>query len=378
MPYPWEAIVDVSSSSARAYLASLIGQALRYGIPTARRFGRAKGVVARRGLPRSFVAGALKLLPRKAQPDLDVFRARLLDEWEELDTNLPRPVPDGMLVLERAAARTVFVFSGSAHPVVVCKIPRGSPEKVEREADALTLGASSGIAPRFLGIAGGSWVQEGLAGEPLEVRPIDPAKASATAWVGDLETLCNRLRHVAEVSSGAAVEPVAPAALLERALSYPGMANRTRARVEEAVRDVDAIGVGVLKHSDTSPQNCLFLDGRLTGIVDWESAEKSGAPAFDVLNAAVSYLEHGIGLVRWSERSIVEAFEDGWSASPFFTPARRAARAAAEAAGVEAEVYPSLEVVFFARRLGRRVVSPGRFPTGAETAARIVEVVCAS
>lgn len=377
LPYPWEAIVDASSSSARAYLASLIGQALRYGIPTARRFGRVRGVVARRGFPPSLVGGPLRLLPRTRRPDLDAFQARLLEEWGGLDTSLPPPVPDGMLVLERAAARTIFVFAGSSHPAVVCKIPRGSPERIEREAAALARAAGTGIAPRFLGTAAGSWVQEGLAGAPLEVQPVDATAPSATEWPATLDVLCGRLADLAEASRAAPIEPVAPVRLIEAALSYLALTSRARSRVQEAVRAVDALEVGVLKHSDTSPQNCLFLDGRLTGIVDWELAEQSGAPTFDVLNAAVSYLEHGIGLVRWSERSVVDAFESGWSSSPFFTTARRAARAAAAAAGVGNDLYEPLEVAFFARRLGRRVVSD-RFLTGPETAARIVEVVCAS
>ena len=354
-------------------------QALRYGIPTRRRFGRLRGAVARRGVPANALARALRSGRRRDEPELERFLSRLTEGWGDLDTGgTPCPDVDGMLVLERASARTIFLFVGDPHPALVCKVPRESSTIVEREAAALTEAAGTGIAPRFLGIAAGSWVQEGLQGAPLRVEPIDPVLATSLEWPEGLDELGRGLLGLAAASAKPAPVDGKVRSLLERAASSTGLTPPTRERIASALADLERIEIGVLKHSDTSPQNCLFHAGRLSGIVDWEMAELDGLPASDVLNAAVSYLEHGIGLSGWSEDDIVESFRAGWGRSPFFGHARAAARAAASAAGVEESMAPSLEVAFFARRLGRRLVSPDRFPTGPRTAARILEIVCGS
>lgn len=283
-----------------------------------------------------------------------------------------------MLVLERASARTIFLFAGDSHPALVCKIPRGSEATVEREATALVDAAQSGVAPRFLGKAAGSWVQEGIAGEPLKVESLDREVMRSIPWPSRMKVLSDGLTRLAQVSAQPADLDAAARTLLERAASCSRLKPSTRDRITKAVADLKGIGIGVLKHSDTSPQNCLFVDGRLSGIVDWEMAEPRGMPSSDVLNAAVSFLEHGIGLTRWSEDEIVESFRFGWNGSPFFTGARSAARASAVAAGVDESAVPSLEIAFFARRLARRLEAPDRYPTGAGTAVQIMEIVCGS
>jgi hypothetical protein len=112
-------------------------------------------------------------------------------------------------------------------------------------------------------------------------------------------------------------------------------------------------------------------------LVDWELAQARGVPGFDILNFAVAYLEHSLGLKRWSEHAALESFKAAWDSSTFMKGARESARAAAAAIEVPDGHQDSLEVAFFARRLGRRLARPGGYGTGPETAAKMLEHVCA-
>ena len=321
----------------------------------------------------------MRALPNRSEPDLDVFLERLISEWGELETDAPTPAIEGILVLERAVARTVFLFIGQPTPSYVAKIPRGSSETLELEASSLGAAAKTDepVAPRFLGRAAGAWVQEGLRGAPLLVEAIRPENAGALVWPERLETLTERLADLGRATAAPARPSSGFIAFLERAATYELLSESARARVSQAATELKDLEVGVLKHSDTSPQNCLFEGPKLTGLVDWEMAEIGGAPAFDVYNAAVSYLEHGIGLVRWDEEEVVSALVGSWSGSAFFEGARDAAQRAARTAGVPDELLGSLEVAFFARRLARRMDDPTGYPTGARSAARMIEAVCA-
>jgi hypothetical protein len=133
----------------------------------------------------------------------------------------------------------------------------------------------------------------------------------------------------------------------------------------------------VLRHRDTSPQNCLFESDRLAGLVDWENVSALGAPGFDVLNAAVAFLEHGVGLVRWSEDRVLQTFRAAWVEGRYGEGARAAAAESASGAGFPESLFGSLEIVFFGRRLGRRLASKSISTTGPETAAKMLELACA-
>jgi hypothetical protein len=111
--------------------------------------------------------------------------------------------------------------------------------------------------------------------------------------------------------------------------------------------------------------------------VDWERSTQRGVPGFDLLNFAVAYLEHSLGLRRWSEAISLTAFRTGWDASGFMAGARAGARAAAAAAEIPDRFHDSIEVAFFARRLGRRLADPKPYATGPRTAAAMLEHVCA-
>jgi hypothetical protein len=141
--------------------------------------------------------------------------------------------------------------------------------------------------------------------------------------------------------------------------------------------EVEGLDRAVLQHGDSAAQNCLFVDGRLSGLVDWEKAKPRGMPAFDVLNAAVAYLDFGAGLVRWSQGLVSETFEAAWGDSEFGKGVRASAKEALEAAGVDGASLGPVEVAFFGTRLGRRLARPQEYPTTSATAARHLELVCA-
>jgi hypothetical protein len=248
---------------------------------------------------------------------------------------------------------------------------------VERESRALQEVEPAAVAPRHLGRLDGWWLQEAIAGAPLAPEPLGLDDVPAVAWNRELDELGAALRRVAEITS----KPGAPPSLAARvgaAADLPGLPGRARAALAAAWRDVSRLEVSVLRHTDVSPQNCLFDAGRLVGIVDWELADSRGAPGFDVWNAAIAYLESGLGLVSWSESLALEAFRRSWPDSGYWREAREAGRRAAASAGVPESMLDALEVVFFATRVGDHVEVRGlRRGTGIRTAIGMLEAVCA-
>jgi hypothetical protein len=244
---------------------------------------------------------------------------------------------------------------------------------VELEAGILEDAEPSGVAPRFLAEVEGAWHQEGLSGRPLVVEPLEPADAASLAWRPAHQATVEGLARLGRVTVRP-TRPEDPPGLLERAISHGPISERARTRLAEAVERVSAIDASVLRHGDCGPQNVHIEDDRLVGLVDWELARR-GAPGFDIWLAAASLIEQGVGLRRWSQDRVVEAFRGAWTRSEFGARARAAARAAAIEAGVADADVDSLELTFFGRRLGARLARPQGHATNAWTAARILEVV---
>jgi len=167
------------------------------------------------------------------------------------------------------------------------------------------------------------------------------------------------------------------ASRMDLSVAYDGLDARTRRALSAAWADVRRSHSNVLRHRDTSPQNCLVLDGQLSGVVDWELAVPCGAPGFDVWNLALSYMEYGVGLTRWSQDLVVETFTRAWRDSPFWRDGRSAARRAALASGAAERDLDALEVCYFGSRIGDRLLRPGWHATGPDTVARALRVVCA-
>ena len=376
--YPWRAIVDLASPRPAAFYADMIGQALRYGLPARRRPGFLWALAGRRGIPERTLASSLRLLPRRAAPEIDELLEQVKTAWPSLagrSSRLPSaPGPIAGLALARSAALTLFVFGEPPEPLLVVKVPHARDARVETESTALEEAEPANVAPRYLGRVGNSHVQEGMPGRALRVEPVTPRTASGLHWREPLQELADGLTRLASTTAKRQfADEIRPA--IEYALASSALREQTKEIVAAAWRDVGRVDVSVLRHHDTSPQNCLFSDGRLSAIVDWEMAVSRGAPAFDVWNAALAYMEFGVGLTRWSEELVVQTFASAWTRSEYWIAARGAARAAAAAAGVPDRALDALEVVFFASRVGDRLRRPGWHPTGPSTAAEMLEVV---
>jgi hypothetical protein len=378
--YPWAAAFEAGRSEPLDYLTALVKQTLRYGMP-ARRYGRAGAWVVRNALPAGVLRSALRARRTRSRADVDRVLEDVTAQWDRLVSRCPRlagstPTRLTALALRRRSAETIFVFGEGREPLVVCKVPRAERASLELEVESLTQAEEARIAPLALGEVGAAFVQEALPGAPLEVQPVTPELAGALPWRDEHEQLADGLIRLAKTT----VRPGPPQELrpeVKSALDHADLPNEVRETARNALTDLDGFDIAVLRHGDTSAQNCLFHDGRLSGLVDWEIARPQGAPGFDILNAAVAILDHGVGLVHWSEERAVRCFRQAWRTSEFFARARDAARRSTHAAGGSDADHDKLEIAFFARRLASRVASPESYATGPEAAAEILEVACA-
>ena len=379
--YPWEAAIDRDAPGPAAFYSALIGQALRYGLPASRRFGAGMSFAARHRLwPERIAGSAFKRLPGGRRPEIDAIVVGLRDRWIELAEALGRsgPMPQlAALALKRSAALTVFVFAADdMFPMVVAKVPASGDDRAALEHAALEEAAGAEVGPRALGRSGNAWVQEGIEGHPLEVEPVAGGEARSLLWRPALGEVTNAMARLASHTVRDAPPPELADDLISVLADTGLLTERAMESVREASESARTIGVSVLRQVDSSAQNCLFHgSGSFAGLVDWELARR-GAPGFDAWNFSLSYFEHCIGLVRWSEAELLTSFRDSWPASPFWTGARAAARTATGAAGVEDDLFDHLEILFFARRVLHRARAPELFPTSAELAAEMLDRVC--
>ncbi len=378
--YPWRAAVQHGALPPARFYAALLGHALRYRLPASRPAGPAWVLAARLGLPEAALAAAIGRLPARPRPDLDRLLALVAGSWTELAGRapaLPPSVPElSALALPRAPGLTVFVFGAAPRPLVVLKVPVGSEARIDREADSLREAEPAAVAPRLLGRLAEARVQEGLAGTPMSVGPLTPSRAARLAWTRELAEVTSGLTRLGAATTKSG-PPEDAAEAIERALDYRRLDGATRRTLAAAWRDVRASRCCVLRHRDTSPQNCLMMAGRLAGIVDWELAVHRGGPGFDAWNLAMAHLESGVGLTCWSQERVVETFVTSWRHSSFWRDGRAAARAVALAAGANERELDALEVTFFGSRVGDRLRSAGSHPTDAATAAAQLAAVCA-
>jgi hypothetical protein len=232
------------------------------------------------------------------------------------------------------------------------------------------------VAPRFAGWLDHAAAQEGIVGYPAAVTATSPSTAPSLPWLpehaGLAEGLCRLAAATAQRSSQLQLT-----AEVDLALTHD-LPLRVRKLVVAARQECARMDSTVLQHGDLSAQNWLVNRSRFSGIVDWEFTNPHGTPGFDMLNAMVALLEHGIGLRRWSESLVVSAFSAAWSTAPLFVRGRDAARRTASAAGVRESQLNAIEVAFFARRLSRRLRRPTGYATGPAVAAQMLEVACAS
>jgi hypothetical protein len=382
--YPWRATIDLSAPEPARFYLALIAQTLQCGAPASRPGGRAWSRLVRRGIPERSLAELLRRtgpLRREADAPVvtpEVVRAR----WEQLrasDPSLPAAPPVSVLEIARNSAVTTFVFGDGPTPLVVVKNARAGQDGVATEVAALQQAAGTGLAPRYLGaVSGLGEVQRGLPGRALDVKPVTTRSARDLAWRPEHQALADGLVRLGCATRTPVVPEPTRSGMVSLALGHPGLSAGTRRALGEAQEALGQVEIAVLAHVDTSPQNILYAGGRLSGLVDWADACSAGVPGSDMFNAAVSYIELGVGLVRWDDRSLQGAFDAGYLESDFGRRARLAGRDGAEAVGVPRELWPGLELAFFARRLGWRMSRPDRFPTSAELALRALESVRAA
>jgi Phosphotransferase enzyme family len=372
---PWAA-VDVQSSAAARFCLRLLADALRYGLPASRSFGFARASVARSTLVSALPASVLARLPGRPRPDVDRVLIDLRSAWPRLADRaklLPDvPPPLRALALHRSSALTVLAFANGSRPLLVAK-RAGDGVRLEREAAALREAEGASLAPRYLGRAGAAYVQQALAGEALALEPLDPSSARVLTCAPVHTELSQALTRLARLTAKQGRPEQLREPIENAAAAVSGRAARM---LDAAARDLRRLDISVLTHGDTSPQNVLAAGGRFAGLVDWENSRSHGAPGFDGWNFALAFLEHGVGLRRWSQERVLDTFRAALE-SPFYQVSREAGRAAALAAGVPDSLLEPLEIAFFARRVLVRRADPSRFPTSATTAARMLEAVCA-
>lgn len=379
--YPWRAAVATDAAAPARLYAAIVAQAVRYGLPARRRPAALWTRAARRELPVGALGWGIRRLPARPRPDLDELIEAAVGDWSALaerGRSLPSRAPSELsaLSLERRAARTVFLFGEGPDPLLVLKVPAGGDAAMAGEAEALREAEPASVGPRFLGRVAGAYAQEVVAGAPLEVQPMDVADARDLRLPAALADAMGGLERLGSLTAKEA-PPSEEGPILRLALGYPDLADRPRRRLADAVRRVAALERTVLGHGDTSPQNVHCAGAHMTGLVDWELARTRYLPGVDIWAAAVSYAEHCLGLVRWSDEAVVAAFEAGWSDSPHYRGARARARSAVQAAGLEDADADALELAFFGLRLGRRLERPQDWPTGAGSAARMLETAAA-
>ena len=376
--YPWRASVDLSSPWPGRFYGRLMSQALRYGNPARRRFGRLHVAASKIGVPEGAALSFARLRPRQADPMLVDLLDALGARWPDIaarDPGLPsRVAAPSVLALERSAGLTVFVFGEGADPLVVLKLREADDSALALEARALTEAEGTGAAPRYLGSVDRARAQEALKGAPLLVRPVTPAGAAGLRWEEPHDGMGRALVALAHKTAHDAAPQELSGQLQAAVEAVEGNPGRL---VRAALGDLRGRRSAVLRHGDTSAQNSIVSDDRLAGFVDWELARFDGAPGFDMWNAAVAFVDHGVGLVRWSQERALASFKKAWMRSELFDEARKQARAAASAAGVPPDAHDKLEVAFFARRLASRLARPDHYATGPRVALEMLEFVCA-
>lgn len=365
------------AGGAGRYAAEQLETTLRLGAPAQGRAAPLWRAVGRVDLPTAAGGRLLALTRRRARPELTEALRLLLDAWPDLTAaapHLPRrpPARVSLLAVRRSVGVMAFLFDeaapGPPRPLLVAK-PTGAPG-VERERDALQRTAALACTPRVLGQVGAWTVQEGLAG-----RALVPPRLRGRRLRGWPDPLTRACRAVEAVGAHTAVD-AAPGELapVGTALASGLLSPAARERVGRAHRELLDAGISVVRHGDLSPQNILVGDGHVRGLVDWESSRPDGVPGFDAYNTALSYLEIGVGRRRSSLAAVLRAHRAAF-AGGFYARAHEAARDCLRAAGADVGLAESVGVAFLARRLGMRLLRPGRSTTDAGLVAALVEML---
>jgi hypothetical protein len=341
----------------------LVRDALYYGMPAARRGGVFIAAAARTGWPERLATAVALGAPRSDRADLDELKVLAIDFGISAHS---------LLLLERSSATTVFAFDRDGHPAGVLKRPRGGTAGVEREVAALQAVASSGLAPAYLGERLGWYAQEMIAAQPRMPTPISVAGAAGARWTAADDEAAAGITALATKSVSCGRPAELNDGVVERLFETGAIPDHLASVVGDALAEAARVDRRVVKHGDTSPQNCLYRESRLAGFVDWENARLDGAPGFDAWNACVALVEHGLALRRWNPEVAAAGFARAWHNSELVRMWRAAAASSCQASGVAGrDVITALEILFFARRAAQRIGT-----TSGAVSLRHLGVVC--
>jgi aminoglycoside phosphotransferase (APT) family kinase protein len=226
--------------------------------------------------------------------------------WEFVQESTLRPVVLGVSKDHNAKVSVILVSPETGRPELVVKVAtsRGAGLAVERERR--TLDAVRAVLPESLRVTLPRPVQMvEFDGRPAMVATAVPGTPMTVSYLARRHT-ANRGRVASDLESAgtwlAAVQEAtatAPAPIgLAAALSAPlrrRYADEPRqSEIFEALAGLDARLSGAVTprtvvHGDFWFGNVLTADGRLSGVVDWESAVASGEPVRDLARFALSY-----------------------------------------------------------------------------------------
>lgn len=359
--------MDTRTAAPARYLAQLLDESVRNRLPLGRSQMLTWALRARAGIPRQPVSMLVRMLPKRADRDVDSAVDAVLPL---LDRAFGRSSPPHhVLSVDRGERLTLFLFDGDGRRSAVAKRDHSTSRRVLNEAELLAETEGAGIAPQVLLAEGNLAIQSFLQGGAL-ARP-------QKSWTEAILSIGRALGRLAEVTAA----PGSPARLLRETVSVLGdplLDDVTKRRVENAAGSLDSISRTVIYHGDVSPQNCLFQGSVLSGLVDWERGGRDGLPGLDLLNASCAYRELDLALRGRKPSAVPDGFDDEWRTSVVWRSVRDLVREALETSGNDGSLTSDLCIAFFAIRLSRRIARPDCYFTGPEATRRMLTAVCAS
>ena len=170
----------------------------------------------------------------------------------------------------RGDGSALGMFRTSRGQLAVLRVTMADPAHIRENAAALTAldAAGAALVPRLLGhdaVAEAEWSAETLL--PGNVRPRLQAPL-----VNDTVAFCAGLPRTSRASS-----------LRERMLALAERHERWGPLLRQ-LADAAVPEPGVLQHGDLWLRNLLAAQGRLSGVVDWETWHPAGVPGTDILH----------------------------------------------------------------------------------------------
>jgi aminoglycoside phosphotransferase (APT) family kinase protein len=203
---------------------------------------------------------------------------------------------------------TILLFPpGATRPAYVAKVPttEGAVRSVEREAEQLAEVAARALGPVSTTIPEVVATVEHL-GRPVLVMTAMPGQSMLAAYHSWRHTARRRTVAADFAAAGqwlAGLQAAAGSGQVSLAQMLDGVADTISRRFgSQPGTDADLAALAGLRdrladhgtppsvvHGDFWPGNLLIGDGRVLGVIDWESARMTGTPARDLARFVTSY-----------------------------------------------------------------------------------------